>query len=149
MNMSLPVFLLVPWLLTEAALNSDLRGQGGVPLQTFQSVSVNPADFLTPCLSLLLQAHGLPCPPALDTWKSTIEQRAVDMMCHLYKPNKRSRQHTQLILFLDLNSLWVTLPAIFHRETLQLSVGPLLHMMLNNIEEKVQGTSSQPNRLEH
>lgn len=21
------------------------------------------------------------------------------MMCHLYKPNKRSRQHTQLILF--------------------------------------------------
>ncbi|TNN04286.1 hypothetical protein fugu_001315 [Takifugu bimaculatus] len=66
------------------------------------------------------QAHGLPCPPALDTWKDTIEQRAVDMMCHLYKPNLR--------------------------ETLQLSVGPLLHILLSNIEEKVQGTSSEPER---
>lgn len=56
------------------------------------------ADILTPCPSLF-QAHGLPCPPALDTWKNTIEQRAVDMMCHLYKPNKRFRQHTHLILF--------------------------------------------------
>lgn len=61
--------------------------------------SVRPADVLTACLSLLFQAHGLPCPPALDTWKSTVEQRAVDMMCHLYKPNKRFGQHTQLFLF--------------------------------------------------
>uniref|UniRef100_H3D8V2 Acid phosphatase 6, lysophosphatidic n=1 Tax=Tetraodon nigroviridis TaxID=99883 RepID=H3D8V2_TETNG len=64
------------------------------------------------------QAHGLPCPPALDTWKSTIEQRAVDMMSHLYQPNKR--------------------------EALQLSVGPLLHILLSNMEEKVQGSSSEP-----
>lgn len=71
----------------------------GIPVQTFNSVSVNLADILTPCPSLLFQAHGLPCPPALDTWKSTIEQRAVDMMCHLYKPNKRFRQCTELILF--------------------------------------------------
>lgn len=37
----------------------------------------------------------------------------------------------------------------FYRETLQLSVGPLLHILLSNIEEKVQGTSSEPDRLEH
>lgn len=66
------------------------------------------------------ETHGLPCPPVLDTWRNTVEQRAVDMMCHIYEPSKR--------------------------ENLQLCVGPLLHTMLSNIEDKLQGTSSEPNR---
>ncbi|XP_054641992.1 lysophosphatidic acid phosphatase type 6 isoform X2 [Dunckerocampus dactyliophorus] len=66
------------------------------------------------------EAHGLPCPPALTTWRSTVEQRAVDMMCHVYEPSKR--------------------------ESLQLCVGPLLHTFLLNIEEKLQGASTEPNR---
>lgn len=66
------------------------------------------------------ETHGLPCPPALGSWREKVEQRAVDMMCHVYEPSKR--------------------------QNLQLCVGPLLHMMLSNIEEKAQGTSSEPNR---
>lgn len=66
------------------------------------------------------EAHGLPCPPALDTWRNKVEQRAVDMICHVYEPNKR--------------------------KNLQLCVGPLLQILLGNIEEKLQGTSSEPNR---
>lgn len=38
--------------------------------------------------------------------------------------------------------------AMSGRENLQLCVGPLLHTMLFNIEEKLQGTSSEPNRLD-
>ncbi|XP_028249460.1 lysophosphatidic acid phosphatase type 6 [Parambassis ranga] len=66
------------------------------------------------------ETHGLPCPPALNTWRNKVEQRAVDMICHVYEPSKR--------------------------ENLQLCVGPLLHTLLDNIEEKLQGTSSEPNR---
>ncbi|XP_061925052.1 lysophosphatidic acid phosphatase type 6 isoform X2 [Entelurus aequoreus] len=66
------------------------------------------------------EAHGLPCPPVYNTWRSTVEQRAVDMMCHVYEPSKR--------------------------ESLQLCVGPLLHAILLNMEEKLQGAYSQPNR---
>ncbi|XP_022057629.2 lysophosphatidic acid phosphatase type 6 [Acanthochromis polyacanthus] len=66
------------------------------------------------------EIHGLPCPPALDTWRNKVEQRAVDMMCHVLEPSKR--------------------------EHLQLSVGPLLHTLVDNIEAKLQGTSSEPNR---
>ncbi|KAM7380430.1 hypothetical protein PAMP_003725 [Pampus punctatissimus] len=66
------------------------------------------------------ETHGLPCPPVLDTWRDTVEQRAVDMMFHIYEPSKR--------------------------ENLQLCVGPLLHTLLFNIDEKLQGTSSEPNR---
>ncbi|KAM4609169.1 lysophosphatidic acid phosphatase type 6 [Polymixia lowei] len=66
------------------------------------------------------ETHGLPCPPVLDTWRNMVEQRAVDMICHIYEPSKR--------------------------ENLQLCVGPLLHTMMLNIEEKLQGTSSEPNR---
>lgn len=66
------------------------------------------------------ETHGLPCPPVLDTWRSTVEQRAVDMMCHIYEPSKR--------------------------ENLQLCVGPLLHTLLSNIDDKLQGNSSEPNR---
>uniref|UniRef100_A0A3Q3XD35 Uncharacterized protein n=1 Tax=Mola mola TaxID=94237 RepID=A0A3Q3XD35_MOLML len=66
------------------------------------------------------EAHGLPCPPVLDSWRRTVEQRAVDTMCYLYSTNKR--------------------------ETLQLCVGPLLHTLLCNIEEKLQGASSEANR---
>ncbi|KAG9348785.1 hypothetical protein JZ751_029102 [Albula glossodonta] len=35
------------------------------------------------------ETHGLPCPPVLNTWRSTVEQRAVDMICHIYEPSKR------------------------------------------------------------
>ncbi|XP_035532012.1 lysophosphatidic acid phosphatase type 6 [Morone saxatilis] len=66
------------------------------------------------------ETHGLPCPPVLDTWRSTVEQRAVDMICHVYEPSKS--------------------------ENLQLCVGPLLHTMLANIDQKLQGTSSEPDR---
>lgn len=66
------------------------------------------------------ETHGLPCPPALDTWRNKVEQRAVDMMCYIYNPSKR--------------------------ESLQLCVGPLLHMLLVNIEDKLQTPSLKPNR---
>ncbi|XP_019750991.1 lysophosphatidic acid phosphatase type 6 [Hippocampus comes] len=66
------------------------------------------------------ETHGLPCPPALPAWRNRVEQRAVDMMFYCYQPSKR--------------------------ENLQLCVGPLLHMLLVNIDEKLQGTSSEPNR---
>ncbi|XP_037096024.1 lysophosphatidic acid phosphatase type 6 [Syngnathus acus] len=66
------------------------------------------------------ETHGLPCPPALSTWRSRVEQRAVEMMFYCYQPSKS--------------------------ENLQLCVGPLLHMLLLNIDEKLQGTSSEPNR---
>ncbi|XP_040004374.1 lysophosphatidic acid phosphatase type 6 [Xiphias gladius] len=66
------------------------------------------------------ETHGLPCPPVLDTWRDKVEQRAVDMICHVYEPSKR--------------------------ENLQLCVGPFLHILLTNLEEKLQGTSSEPNR---
>lgn len=66
------------------------------------------------------ETHGLPCPPVLDTWRDTVERRAVDTICYVFEPSKR--------------------------ESLQLCVGPLLHILLANIEEKLQGTSSEPNR---
>uniref|UniRef100_A0A8D3B7Q0 Acid phosphatase 6, lysophosphatidic n=1 Tax=Scophthalmus maximus TaxID=52904 RepID=A0A8D3B7Q0_SCOMX len=66
------------------------------------------------------EAHGLPYPPVLDTWRDKVEQRAVEMIHYIYEPSKR--------------------------ENLQLCVGPLLHTMLTNLDEKVQGTSSEPNR---
>ncbi|CAN9497670.1 unnamed protein product [Ophioblennius macclurei] len=66
------------------------------------------------------ETHGLPCPPALDCWREKVEQRAVDMVYHVYQPS--------------------------NRENLQLCIGPLLHIMVKNMEEKVQGTSSEPNR---
>ncbi|XP_071374200.1 lysophosphatidic acid phosphatase type 6 [Centroberyx affinis] len=66
------------------------------------------------------ETHGLACPAVLDTWRNTVEQRAVDMICHIYEPSKR--------------------------ENLQLCVGPLLHTLVVNIEEKLQGSSSEPNR---
>ncbi|XP_061548091.1 LOW QUALITY PROTEIN: lysophosphatidic acid phosphatase type 6 [Phycodurus eques] len=66
------------------------------------------------------EAHGLPCPPVLNTWRSRVERRAVDMMFYCYQPSKR--------------------------ENLQLCVGPLLHMFLFNIDQKLQGSSSEPNR---
>ncbi|XP_033468213.1 lysophosphatidic acid phosphatase type 6-like [Epinephelus lanceolatus] len=64
--------------------------------------------------------HDLPCPSVLDTWRNKVEQREVDMICHVYEPSKR--------------------------ENLQLCVGRLLHTLLTNIDEKVQGTSLEPNR---
>lgn len=66
------------------------------------------------------EVHGLPCPSVLDTWRTKVEQRAVEMICHVYEPSKR--------------------------ENLQLCVGPLMHKMLANIEGKLQGTSSEPKR---
>ncbi|KAM6986909.1 lysophosphatidic acid phosphatase type 6 [Aplochiton taeniatus] len=66
------------------------------------------------------ETHGLPCPPVLDTWRETVEQRAVDMMCFIYEPSKR--------------------------ENLQLCVGPLLHTMMGNIEANLAANASDPNR---
>ncbi|XP_059895377.1 lysophosphatidic acid phosphatase type 6 isoform X2 [Gadus macrocephalus] len=66
------------------------------------------------------EAHGLPCPAVLRAWSSTVERRAVDMIYHIYEPSKR--------------------------ENLQLCVGPLLHMLMGNIEEKLLGTAAEPDR---
>ncbi|TKS67070.1 Lysophosphatidic acid phosphatase type 6 [Collichthys lucidus] len=66
------------------------------------------------------ETHGLPCPPELDSWRNKVEQRAVDMVYHVFQPSKR--------------------------ESLKLCVGPLLHTMLANIEDKLQGTSAESNR---
>lgn len=66
------------------------------------------------------ETHGLPCPPVLDTWRNTVEQRAVDMICHIYEPSKR--------------------------ENLQLCVGPLLHTMIGNMEEKLLDSDKEPGR---
>uniref|UniRef100_A0A665U295 Acid phosphatase 6, lysophosphatidic n=1 Tax=Echeneis naucrates TaxID=173247 RepID=A0A665U295_ECHNA len=66
------------------------------------------------------ETHGLPCPSVLSTWRNKVEQRAVDMICHVFEPSKR--------------------------ENLQLCVGLLLHTLLTNFEEKLQGTSSESNR---
>ncbi|KAM4731094.1 lysophosphatidic acid phosphatase type 6 [Anableps anableps] len=66
------------------------------------------------------ETHGLSSPPVLSFLRNTVEERAVDMMCHLYEPSKR--------------------------EKLQLSVGALLHMLLDNIEKKLQDNSAEGNR---
>ncbi|XP_021162945.2 lysophosphatidic acid phosphatase type 6 isoform X1 [Fundulus heteroclitus] len=65
------------------------------------------------------ETHGLPVPPALSSWRDTVEERAVDMICHLYEPGKR--------------------------EALQLSVGALLHMLLDNMEKKLEDSSAEAN----
>ncbi|MED6238218.1 hypothetical protein ATANTOWER_013132 [Ataeniobius toweri] len=66
------------------------------------------------------ETHGLPSPPVLSSWRNTVEERAVDMICHLYEPRRR--------------------------EKLQLSVGALFHMLLDNIEKKLEGSSAEANR---
>ncbi|CAL9690183.1 unnamed protein product [Knipowitschia caucasica] len=66
------------------------------------------------------ETHGLPCPPALDSWRDKVEQRAVDMMNYIYNPSQR--------------------------ESLQLCVGSLLHIFLINIENKLQKVLQEPNR---
>ncbi|XP_018584026.1 lysophosphatidic acid phosphatase type 6-like [Scleropages formosus] len=66
------------------------------------------------------EVHGLPSPPVLDRWRSTVEQRAVEMMYHIYEPSKA--------------------------KSLQLSVGPLLHALISNIEDKIQGMPSARSR---
>uniref|UniRef100_A0AAY4D7E4 Lysophosphatidic acid phosphatase type 6 n=1 Tax=Denticeps clupeoides TaxID=299321 RepID=A0AAY4D7E4_9TELE len=66
------------------------------------------------------ETHGLPYPSELVNWKGKVEQRAIDMICHIYEPSRR--------------------------ENLQLCVGPLLHKLLNNMEEKLQSSSPEPDR---
>ncbi|XP_034741371.1 lysophosphatidic acid phosphatase type 6 [Etheostoma cragini] len=66
------------------------------------------------------EVHGLPCPSVLDSWRNKVEQRAVDMICHVYEPSKR--------------------------ENLQLCVGPLVQTLLANFEEKLGDISSEPKR---
>ncbi|XP_066497069.1 lysophosphatidic acid phosphatase type 6 [Hoplias malabaricus] len=66
------------------------------------------------------ETHGLPCPAVLDSWRTTVEQRAVDMICHIYEPR--------------------------NRENIQLCVGPLLHILVNNMEMKAQGSALDKDR---
>lgn len=40
-------------------------------------------------MCLHYQTHGLPNPPVLNSWKNTVEQRAVDMMYHIFDPSKK------------------------------------------------------------
>ncbi|XP_072541330.1 lysophosphatidic acid phosphatase type 6 [Salminus brasiliensis] len=58
------------------------------------------------------ETHGLPCPAVLASWRAKVEQRAVDMIYHIYDPT--------------------------NRESLQLCVGRVLHELLSNMETKVQ-----------
>ncbi|TNN59319.1 Lysophosphatidic acid phosphatase type 6 [Liparis tanakae] len=67
------------------------------------------------------ETHGLRCPSALETWRARVEQRAVDMIYHVYAHNNNP-------------------------ETLQLCVGPLLHSVIGNMDEKLDGTASEPDR---
>ncbi|XP_034418118.1 lysophosphatidic acid phosphatase type 6 [Cyclopterus lumpus] len=62
------------------------------------------------------ETHGLRCPSVLETWRTKVEQRAVDMIYHVYAQDSST-------------------------ETLQLCVGPLLHSLIANIDEKLEGTS--------
>ncbi|XP_051564912.1 lysophosphatidic acid phosphatase type 6 [Myxocyprinus asiaticus] len=66
------------------------------------------------------ETHGLPIPTVLEHWRNIVEQRAVDMINHIYEPSKR--------------------------QNLQICVGPLFQLLLTNIEDKVQGTTSNPDR---
>ncbi|KAF7709276.1 lysophosphatidic acid phosphatase type 6 [Silurus meridionalis] len=66
------------------------------------------------------EAHSLPCPAALDSWRTKVEERAVDMIWHIYEPS--------------------------NRENIQLCVGPILHTLLTNMETKVRGHASDPDR---
>ncbi|XP_053733275.1 lysophosphatidic acid phosphatase type 6 [Synchiropus splendidus] len=67
------------------------------------------------------QTHGLPSPEALHSWSERVERRSVDMICHIFQPD--------------------------NSESLQLSVGPLLHIMLTNMEQKIQAASEPGRRL--
>lgn len=66
------------------------------------------------------ETHGLPLPTVLEQWRSTIEQRAVDMIYHIYEPSKR--------------------------QNLQMCVGPLLNMLVTNMEDKIQSSPSKQDR---
>ncbi|MCJ8732318.1 hypothetical protein PDJAM_G00209960 [Pangasius djambal] len=94
-------------------------------LQSIQSVlGVRPHQHLDFILirddMVARQTHRLPCPAALDSWRAKVEQRAVDMIWHIYEPS--------------------------NRENLQLCVGPVLHTLLTNMETKVQGNTSDSDR---
>ncbi|XP_023650013.1 lysophosphatidic acid phosphatase type 6 [Paramormyrops kingsleyae] len=65
------------------------------------------------------EAHGLPGPAGLEMWRSTVERRAVQMICHIYGAS---------------------------REHLQLSIGPFLQILLTNIEDKLKGAASAQSR---
>ncbi|KAK6485623.1 lysophosphatidic acid phosphatase type 6 [Huso huso] len=67
------------------------------------------------------EAHGLPCPTVLKNWQKTVEERAVEMVYYIYEPNKS--------------------------ENLQLSVGPLLHTLMANIEKKIEKSSDDSRKL--
>ncbi|XP_062861991.1 lysophosphatidic acid phosphatase type 6 [Trichomycterus rosablanca] len=66
------------------------------------------------------ETHGLPAPSVLNSWKATVEQRAVDMIYHVYDPS--------------------------NRQSLQLTVGPFLHTLLANMEIRAQDNASDPDR---
>ncbi|XP_026888373.2 lysophosphatidic acid phosphatase type 6 isoform X1 [Electrophorus electricus] len=66
------------------------------------------------------ETHGMPYPSVLQNWKPVVEQRAVDMIYHIYEPS--------------------------NRQTLQLCVGPVFHTLLTNMETKVNGIASDINR---
>nr|XP_020666566.1 lysophosphatidic acid phosphatase type 6 [Pogona vitticeps] len=66
------------------------------------------------------QAHGLPSCPVLKHFQQTIEKRAVDLLLYITKCNLR--------------------------ENLQMSVGPLLHAVEENIKEAVDPSSAVKTR---
>ncbi|TRY88164.1 hypothetical protein DNTS_026871, partial [Danionella cerebrum] len=108
---------------TESSMVPDIAAD----LQSVQtSLGVDPLQRLDFILirddMVARDTHGLPLPTALEPWRSVVEQRAVDMICHIYEPSKR--------------------------QNLQLCVGPLFNILLSNIEEKVQvETPNQDRKL--
>ncbi|KAL7866002.1 hypothetical protein SRHO_G00112490 [Serrasalmus rhombeus] len=96
---------------------SDLRSiQSALGIQSHQRL-----DFILIRDDMVArETHGLPCPAVLDSWRARVEQRAVDMIYHIFDPS--------------------------NREILQLCVGPFLHILLNNMEMKVQGSALDGDR---
>lgn len=145
--------LLVSWLQTEAAMNSvlertgeDRRGQertgaDGVPVSDLLM-------FWRPVCHCCSRLTGCPAhrrwTPGRARWN-----RELWTWCVICTNQTRGSDSTPNYSFSKWTSVWVNFSPTSHRETLQLSVGPLLHMLLSNIEEKVRGTSPEPTRLDH
>lgn len=82
---------------------------------TTQEESADPIVglFLTKRHSSHQQTHGLPSPPALEPWRDTVEQRAVDMMLHVFQPSNRSEGSSNFKVPLQRKSCFLHYSAAF------------------------------------
>nr|XP_014354270.1 PREDICTED: lysophosphatidic acid phosphatase type 6 [Latimeria chalumnae] len=63
------------------------------------------------------KAHGLPEPPALQSWYHIIEEKAMEMISHIFQPA--------------------------NRENLQLCVGPVLQILIENIDHVIENKTTR------